>query len=203
MRPLFCGVLAVGILVAGVVADAAAGASIVVRTYTQADSEGDIRTARRTAGTILGHAGIAVTWLECAVPAEITRTSDACREPLRWNELVLRILPAGAADSRRHHTLGVALVDMDAGGGSMATVYADRVELMAQSAAVDGAELLGRAMAHEIGHLLLGTNRHASHGLMRASWSNADLRRNLATEWLFGGSEGETMRRGIINRVRR
>ena len=177
--------------------------SIVVRTYTQAHAAGAIRTARQTVSAILGRAGIEVAWLECGLRTEATELSDDCTRPVRWNELVLRILPAGTEDRQRHlNTLGVALVDLDVGGGSLATVYADRVDLTAQSAGVDTAELLGRAMAHEIGHLLLGTNQHASRGLMRASWSSADLQRTRPTEWLFGDEEGDVMRRGIASRLR-
>ena len=175
--------------------------SIVVRTYTQSAVAGDIRTARRTASAILGRAGIQVFWLECALPAAVT-ADDPCAQPLRRNELLVRILFAGSVDSRPHvDTLGFAFVDLETGRGSLATVYADRVAVMALGAGIDAAELLGRTMAHEVGHLLLGTNRHAPHGLMRASWSSADLRRNRATQWLFGGSEGEMMRRGIADRI--
>jgi hypothetical protein len=198
------------ILVAGFGAPAAAahakgsgGASIVVRTYTQPDSHDATEAARRTAGTILERAGIEVAWVECRLTAEVAEAADACTQPLRSNELVVRIVPAAGGD-RRHHVnaLGFAYVDLDAGGGALATVYADRVGLMAQSSGVDAAELLGRAMAHEIGHLLLGTNQHASRGLMRASWSGTDIRRRHATEWLFAGKEGDLMRRGIAHRLR-
>ena len=176
--------------------------SIVVRTYTEPTSAGEMRTARRTASSILGGAGIQVVWLECSLP-EVTEVSAACSRPLQSNEVVVRILSAGTMDSRPHvDSLGFAFVDVDAGGGWLATVYADRVWLMAKAAGVETAELLGRTMAHEIGHLLLGTNQHASHGLMRASWSGADLRRNRATQWLFGGKEAEVMRRGIAGRFR-
>jgi hypothetical protein len=34
---------------------------------------------------------------------------------------------------------------------------------------------LGRALAHEIGHYLLGTAEHSTHGLMRASFAPQDL----------------------------
>lgn len=178
--------------------------SIVVRTYTQPAWAGDIRTAGRTASAILGEAGIDAVWLECALPAGVTNAAHACKEPLRWNELLVRIVSAaGAVDSLPDvDTLGFAFVDLDAGGGSLATVYADRVRVLARGAGVDRAELLGRAIAHEVGHLLLGTDRHAPQGLMRASWSRADLRRNRATQWFFGGGESEVMRRGIASRFR-
>src|SRR5579872_3250905 len=33
------------------------------------------------------------------------------------------------------------------------------------------ARILGRALAHELGHYLLASQRHSTHGLMRATWS--------------------------------
>jgi hypothetical protein len=35
--------------------------------------------------------------------------------------------------------------------------------------------ILGHAMAHELGHLLLGTKAHSPGGLMRAHWTREDL----------------------------
>jgi hypothetical protein len=174
--------------------------SIVVRTYGQAESNADVPTARRAAGAILGRAGIDVSWLECTVLPENANAADACDVPPGSNELVLRIVRVGADAASHINTLGVAFVDPAAGGGTLATVYADRVTQMAQRAGVDETELMGRAIAHEIGHLLLGTNQHARQGLMRASWSGADLRRNRVIEWLFDGRESEMMRRGIARR---
>ena len=89
----------------------------------------------------------------------------------------------------RRRSLGFVLVDVNERRGSLATVYSDRGAALSRRAGVDAAELLGRAIAHEIGHLLLGTDRHGSRGLMRASWSGADLRRNLATDWLLLNKE--------------
>lgn len=203
MHHTFCGVLVMAAAIVGAAGMPlhAADTSIVVRTYTEAAAARDIRTARRTAGAILERAGIQVVWLECAV-ADDSTDADACAQVPRWNELLLRIVSAGAvAGQPGVDTLGSALVDVDAGAGSLATVYADRVRVMAHRADVDAAELLGRAMAHEVGHLLLGTNGHAEHGLMRATWSSVDLRGHRA-QWFFNGREGEAMRSGIAGRFR-
>jgi hypothetical protein len=162
-----------------------------------------MRVARRTASAALEHAGIEVFWVECGLHAANQPAANACTQPLRWNELVVRLVSAGRADRRRHaDSLGFAFVDLDTGGGWLATVYADRVEEMAGLCGVDAAGLLGRAIAHEIGHLLLGTNEHTTHGLMRAGWSGADLRRDRATQWRFGGRESEQMRRRLASRFR-
>src|SRR4029453_1036018 len=44
---------------------------------------------------------------------------------------------------------------------------------------------LGRALAHEIGHYLLGTSRHTARGLMRAHFSPVELREP-ATQHRYG-----------------
>ena len=45
--------------------------------------------------------------------------------------------------------------------------------------------LLGRAMAHEIGHLLLGANSHSLNGIMRGHWSVHEFRLNARIDMLF------------------
>ena len=47
------------------------------------------------------------------------------------------------------------------------------------------ARALGRALAHEIGHYLLGTSRHTARGLMRAHFSPLELREP-ATQQRYG-----------------
>ena len=176
--------------------------AIIVRTYTQPASADDVPRARRTASAILERAGIQVVWLECALPGEVT-PAGACTQPPRRNELLVRIMSAGAVDQPIDvNTLGFAIVDLNAATGALASVYADRVSVLAQHAGVDEGELLGRTIAHELGHLLLGTNRHAAQGLMRGSWSSEDLRHNRPAQWFFGGKESEAMRSGIASRLR-
>jgi hypothetical protein len=159
--------------------------------------------ARRTAGTILRQAGVEVLWLECAAAVDQhAAPAGECQTPIAWNEVVLRLVPAGTADPRRHHvSLGFSSVDLQTRGGTLATVYSDRIRALAQRAGTDPADLLGRAIAHEVGHLLLGTNQHSAGGLMRAIWSDTELRRNLPLDWLFSEAEAVAMRRGVAARA--
>ena len=53
-------------------------------------------------------------------------------------------------------------------GGRLANVMYSRVERLAGSRA-NVATVLGHVMAHEIGHLLLSPNAHASGGIMAAT----------------------------------
>ena len=71
----------------------------------------------------------------------------------------------------------------------MATIYYDRVLHVARRAGLDASDLLGRAMAHEIGHLLLRVPGHNRSGLMRAVWTDAELAQNRRDDWSFTDAE--------------
>jgi hypothetical protein len=83
---------------------------------------------------------------------------------------------------------------VDSGRGVLATVFLDLVEPVARRNGADVNEVLGRAIAHEIGHLLLGTSSHSAAGLMRAIWTDRELGRNDPRDWLFGTGEGALLR---------
>ena len=58
--------------------------------------------------------------------------------------------------------------------GGITNVFDDRVVEVSTRWGLFPAEVLGHAMAHELGHLLLGTG-HSSQGLMKGSWTSLDL----------------------------
>ena len=59
--------------------------------------------------------------------------------------------------------------------GVLATVFVDRTRGLAGDLRIDHDALLGRTIAHELGHLLLATTAHAKVGLMREAWSREEL----------------------------
>jgi hypothetical protein len=61
----------------------------------------------------------------------------------------------------------------NSGFGVVANVYADRIRTLATGKEFEA--ILGRVLAHELGHLLLGRNAHSPAGLMRARWRAQDL----------------------------
>ena len=65
----------------------------------------------------------------------------------------------------------------------------DRVDWLASTGKAVRAEVLGRAIAHEIGHQLLGSNDHTPRGLMRETWTAEELTRNRAEDWQFSTSQ--------------
>ena len=117
-----------------------------------------------------------------------------------------RVLIVAAPPTSEPGSLGFSYVDVERRSGTLATVFADRVNALAAIAGghlVDsGGQLLGRAMAHEIGHLLLGTTHHADRGLMRGRWTTIDLRKNQPWDWALSREEADLMRRAIAVRQR-
>ena len=90
--------------------------------------------------------------------------------------------------------LGDAFVDTGSASAVLATVYIDRVARVAKAAGIDPGTLLGYAVAHELGHLLLATNSHGVRGLMRSTWRDDELRSDRKTDWAFTVEETAAIR---------
>jgi hypothetical protein len=61
--------------------------------------------------------------------------------------------------------------------------------------------LLGDVIAHEIGHLLLGTNSHSPTGIMSARWDRDYLRLALMGLQLFSPEQSSAMRETVLRRT--
>ncbi|PWT85515.1 MAG: hypothetical protein C5B57_02785 [Blastocatellia bacterium] len=174
----------------------------VVRIYdAYGVTAADLEKARATAEAILKRAGVE---LRLCPPSSVSaRPSEAtfCDATPELRDFAVRITAAGARDV--DGSLGYSLVDVDQRAGSLATIFADRVHELARQAGSNMAILLGRAMAHEIGHLLLGTSTHSRVGLMRSHWLVPELRRDLQWDWFFSGRDAAEMRRRLAARSRR
>ena len=164
---------------------------LVVRTYNNAGVTAAAMTeARGVASVILEGARLQAVWRDCA---------SACGDAPGPREVIVRIVaaPQGiVADS-----LGCALIDVLDGAGILATVYSDRINVVASRTGVDAGTLLGRAVAHEIGHLLLGTTHHSASGLMRALWSDRELQRRVTADWTFAPDEVASIDRRFAARL--
>jgi hypothetical protein len=164
---------------------------VVVRTYNRFGVEPrELASALETARTILSGAAIDLVWRECG----------PCDDRPGPRELIVRIVAAQA--QAEPESLGYSLIDVRQRSGSLATIFANRVESMATTAHFDPGVLLGRTIAHELAHLLIGTSDHATHGLMRAHWNTRELERDLRWDWVLSRDEGTRMRRGLVARAR-
>jgi hypothetical protein len=58
-----------------------------------------------------------------------------------------------------------------------AYVFFSRIQQQAELGELPLEIVLSHAVAHELGHLLLGSNSHAVRGLMQSRWSSEQMRK--------------------------
>jgi len=119
-----------------------------------------LRRAEGEASRIFGVAGIGVSWNDCS-------STHDCHHAPGPNEFVLSIVADGKGCSDQAY--GVAFLDPD-GNGKYADVFFKRIEREESLGGANLSRLLGAVAAHELGHLLLGSNAHSYAGIMSPIW---------------------------------
>jgi len=92
--------------------------------------------------------------------------------------------------------LGLSLPESDVGLNVL--VFADHVRDTAIWQHVPFAALLAGSIAHEIGHVLLGTEAHTSYGLMAGSWNRHQYESIGNGALLFTREQYKRMRAGLV-----
>jgi hypothetical protein len=113
--------------------------------------------------------GVAIDWIGCGEDAGALEVDLMKRDEI--------------AEPVADVTLGFAEP-----GTSVATVLYDRVAAFARRYGLKRDVLLGYAIAHEVGHLLLPPHSHSMSGVMRA---NIDLHKAAAKKLRFTREQGE------------
>ena len=122
--------------------------------------------AKAVAARILAATGARVHWSEGdAAGAIVIRFLDFAPE---------KQPPDTLAQASPYATSGVGI-----------TVFLDRVWAFANHQPFFQPRILGHVLAHEIGHVLRGTNGHSWTGVMKAHWDDADYRAMLARGLTF------------------
>jgi hypothetical protein len=158
---------------------------------TQANlSAGDERTALDVASEVLSTASVDVVWTVCVPGTCLTPMPAAFK---------VRIVPSREGREHEAHLLGHALINSQTGAGELATVFIDRTRRLAGDLGIDHRVLLGRTIAHELGHLLLATPTHGN-GLMREVWSRDELLGARRTDWVFDPHDADAIRARLASR---
>ena len=134
--------------------------TIVVSVFDQAGVSPEVLThAKSHVRRIYGEVGVDVLWIDEAA-------KDAS------GRFFIRLMIRRSAS--RPRMMGNALGDSHGMEGT-AFVYRDRVLDVARARNLDVGTLLGYAMAHEMGHLLMPYPSHAAAGIMHTDWDGADF----------------------------
>ena len=155
-----------------------------------------LRGVEEEASRLFRQSGIEMKWLNCPLPADGPEDAGQCRTAEFPAHLQLRM----ARHSRDLNaiTFGISYLSAD-GRGCYANVFYERIEEMHKRSRVNLASLLGDVAAHEIGHLLLGTNSHAANGIMRARWESEELESINMGTLFFSEAESQQMRSKLAN----
>jgi hypothetical protein len=142
--------------------------------------------AQAFAANTLAQAGIRVTWLRCP-----------CDAPPRPTDLPIQILDRQPSNLSRDAG-GFAVTHP--GAGSYAAVSYPQILAAAGQCDRPPSLVLGAAMAHEIGHLLLGPKAHSPRGIMSARIGCGELRLASRGELRFDPAEAGRMRSELSRR---
>lgn len=153
--------------------------ALTVRIYnTSGIPAPALLAARRAIEATFQDTGLDLILRHCGRPV-FPHAADACSESLKPQEMVVRIIVAPSDDpTTQPEACGVAYVLRETDRGWLATAFSDRVADASTRVGVDAGTLLGLVIAHELGHLLLGSGYHGWTGVMRADWPKELLDRN-------------------------
>ena len=176
-------------------------ATIVIRSFNNFGvPAADLAVARQEAQAVLQQAGVNIVWADCWVrDRQPASAPPRCQEPV-GGDIVLRLQETKEAARSKFVSMGFSFVGNEGAAPFLAAVYVDRVESVARGAGIDARRVLGLAIAHEIGHVLLNSNTHAPSGLMRADWSRKELQRLDAPTWRFLDTEAVQVRSAVLDR---
>lgn len=163
--------------------------TIQVYNYSRA-SPAVLSQAEREAGRILEQAGVRASWLECPVIPAPAISRRPCEKAPEATDIRLRVLAGPVKKHSPDSVFGFAAHPV------LASVYYDYSANRAHS---DDAEfelpvILGCVMAHELGHLLLGSNSHSSSGIMQPRWEPEHVRQLITGKLLFTPEQSKLMR---------
>jgi hypothetical protein len=175
------------------------GASVVVVLHDSAGVPVDVlQSARAFAATVFERAGVMVEWSANA------GAGTACRpdsQPRRDDRFCVQVLLRA---SNRHaapgpgRVMGVALAADER--RAVLSLFFDAVTDVAAQYGSRVADVLGLALAHEMGHVLLPPPSHAPSGIMQPSWEGDDLRHAIQGDKAFTQQQAAVMRDRLARR---
>ena len=131
-----------------------------------------VNSAEETASRIFAQSGIELHWLPCGREEESVEEQRACIQTRFPEHLHVHIVNSNPR--LKGSVFGISYFSAD-GIGSQADVFYTKIASFHSVSSVEPGTLLGHAMTHELGHLLLGSNSHSLTGLMCANWRTKDL----------------------------
>ena len=164
---------------------------MTIRILDQANlSSGKLQKMERYVEQTLTSIDVDVTWVDC-------KTSlDACKAARSANEFWLRILAQRPPSVKGGVDLMGFTQHGDKDGIQCVNIFYPMVEELSAHERTDSHLVFGAVVAHEIGHLYLGTNSeaHSQGGVMHGTWSHHELQLASIGELSFTREQGDRIR---------
>ena len=149
-----------------------------------------LETARNQTAAAFARAGIDLNWSS----AGNCRSDDDARFCI---QVLLRPRNSQSAPGKGR-IMGMALAADQL--GAVLSLYFDAVTDVARRYGSSRGDVLGLALSHEMGHVLLPPPSHSSTGIMQASWEGDDLRHVLSGDAAFTEEQVRAMRSRLASR---
>ena len=188
---------------------------ITVYVFNWAEVElGTLQEAKNVATRVFRNGGLDATLLDPPSPADEGEGQTA--EEVTSTTFIVHVVPPAMAKrfGLPASMLGVApgtakeknrttVYVFDQVAANMAREHREQVQARVNGAGshpVEKGQVLGHAIAHEIGHVLLHQDSHSRMGLMRAGWDRNDLQNIVSIKLLFMPEEAERVRAEVRRR---
>jgi hypothetical protein len=153
--------------------EANGGSQLIVFVYNDAGvPEAALQRAEQETSKIFWYAGVRIEWGGHGGSKGVEAVDSARDNTI----LTLAVRIVSHSRNLSDDVFGVAFLGAD-GIGQQADVFYDNVALLSKQSSRNSGEVLGNVMAHELGHLVLGSNSHAPIGLMKRHWASEDLKK--------------------------
>jgi hypothetical protein len=149
----------------------------------------DKAAMEESASQVFRHSGIEIVWVECPpAPAPCPETAGAAGH----TTVLVRLMDVPTQPNRK--VLGRAYHV-----NSSVTIFYKRACAMEKDSnwIVTRGQILGHAIAHEIGHLLLASDTHSLFGIMKADYDRQDMVILGQGNLFFTAEEGQLLRSAL------
>lgn len=164
---------------------------------------GELAEAEMFAAQILLDAGLHTQWANCRFSSEGMALDSCAAAAESATHLYVRLLPEQMARKLAPATksLGRAMPTSSGTFPVDAYVFAGRVAALARQNNSPLPPLLGAAITHEVGHLLLASEAHTITGVMSPRWGWQERKDALRGFLKFSRRESEQLRAGVSQRL--
>ena len=202
---------------AGVGRSAAAGSpetnstiTIHVHNYAKVDDK-TLEEAEKVAAGIFRKVGVEIRWVDIDLTSAGKPEKSVDEDSFTLSRIQLSIFPGEMAEHL--DVPGNAMALAPGGGTDRHLVYIvyNRVEAASQrqvrarmekkiDMVASRSKILGDAIAHELGHVLLNLEIHSATGIMRGGWDKKDLMDIAFGSLCFTSEQAEVIRADVLRR---